>query len=71
MALVHFPIDDSFSVVKERNLLDKPVKKGEKCRVKERSKVFDGYIMEIGELTSSVQCSSVSIGVFFIIIIVR
>ena len=70
MAPVHF--DDSFSVVKEANSLDKPVKKGEKCQVKERSKVFDGYVMEIGELTGSVQCSLVStVCVFFITIIIR
>ena len=53
MILIYFPEDDSTSIVKENcvvNSSDSALKRGSRVGVKERSKVYNGVVIEVGEL---------------------
>ena len=53
MILIYFPEDDSTSIVKENcvvNGSDSTLKRGSTVGVKERSKVYNGVVIEVGEL---------------------
>ena len=46
---MYFPVDDTVTVVKQTSLLEKDVSKGDGCKVKERGKVYEGRVLEIGK----------------------